>query len=88
MPRRNSTGGKARLGRTGRQGEAHIRRLLVTGAQSVLSCSKAARANPWIQGLLARRPRTVVAVAPADRTARIAWAVMARGTTYRSAAAA
>ena len=54
----------------------------------MLYCSKAARANPWIQGLLAKRPRMVVAVALANKTARIAWAVMARGTTYRIAAAA
>ena len=88
VPRQNSTGGKSRLGRTSRQGDAYIRRLLVIGAQSVLYCSKAARANPWIQGLLAKRPRMVVAVALANKTARIAWAVMARGTTYRIAAAA
>ena len=88
VPRQNSTGGKTRLGRTSRQGDAYIRRLLVIGAQSVLYGSKAARANPWIQGLLAKRPRMVVAVALANKTARIAWAVMARGTTYRIAAAA
>jgi transposase len=88
VPRQNSTGGKTRLGRTSRQGDAYIRRLLVIGAQSVLYCSKAARANPWIQGLLAKRPRMVVAVALANKTARIAWAVMARGATYRIAAAA
>jgi transposase len=88
VPRQNSTGGKTRLGRTSRQGDAYIRRLLVIGAQSVLYCSKAARANPWIQGLLAKRPRMVVAVALANKTARIAWAVMARGAIYRIAAAA
>ena len=88
VPRQNSTGGKARLGRISRQGDAYIRRLLVIGAQSVLRCSKAARSNPWIQGLLAKRPRLVVAVALANKTARIAWAVMARGTAYGTAAAA
>jgi transposase len=88
VPRQNSTGGKARLGRISRQGDAYIRRLLVIGAQSVLRCSKAARSDPWIQGLLAKRPRLVVAVALANKTARIAWAVMARGTAYGTAAAA
>ena len=88
VPRQNSTGGKTRLGRTSRQGDTYIRRLLVIGAQSVLYCSKAARANPWIQGLLAKRPRMVVAVALANKTARVAWAVMARGTIYRIAATA
>ncbi len=88
VPRQNSTGGKARLGRISRQGDAYIRRLLVIGAQAVLRCSKAARSDPWIQGLLAKRPRLVVAVALANKTARIAWAVMARGTAYGTAAAA
>ena len=63
VPRQNSTGGKTRLGRTSRQGDAYIRRLLVIGAQSALWCSKATKANPWIQALLAKRPRLVVAVA-------------------------
>jgi transposase len=88
VPRQNSTGGKARLGRTSRQGDGYIRRLLVIGARSVLYCSKAARMDRWIQDLLARRPRTVVAVALANKTARIAWAVLARGAPYRIAAAA
>jgi transposase len=88
VPRQNSTGGKTRLGRTSRQGDAYLRRLLVIGAQSVLRCSKAARANAWIQGLLAKRPRLVVAVALANKMARIAWAVMARQTPYRIGAAA
>jgi transposase len=88
VPRQNSTGGKARLGRISRQGDAYIRRLLVIGAQSVLRCSKVARSDPWLQRLLAKRPRLVVAVALANKTARIAWAVMARGTAYGTAAAA
>jgi transposase len=54
----------------------------------VLRCSKAAKSNPWLQRLLARRPRLVVAVALANKTARVAWAVMARGTVYGMAAAA
>lgn len=88
VPRQNSTGGKTRLGRTSRQGDAYVRRLLVIAAPSALSCSKVIRANSWVQGLLAKRPRMVVAVALANKTARIAWAVMRRGTTYKIAAAA
>jgi transposase len=88
VPRQNSTGGKTRLGRTSRQGDAYVRRLLVTGAQSVLRCSKAARSDAWLRGLLAKRPRLAVAVALANKTARIVWAVMARQTAYRIAAAA
>jgi transposase len=88
VPRQNSSGGKTRLGRTSRQGNAYIRRLLVIGAQSALFCSKATKANPWVQALLAKRPRLVVAVALANKMARIAWALMARQTTYQAAAAA
>jgi transposase len=88
VPRQNSTGGKTRLGRTSRMGDAYVRRLLVIGAQSALWCSKATKANPWVQALLAKRPRLVVAVALANKMARIAWAIMARQSTYRAKAAA
>ena len=88
MPRQHSTGGKQRLGRISRQGDSYLRRLLIIGAQSVLRGAKAARSDPWLQGLLARRPRLVVAVALANKTARIAWAVMTRQQSYRQAAPA
>src|SRR4029079_8865290 len=87
VPRQRSTGGKQRLGRITRDGDRFIRRLLIMGAQAVLQSSKAARANPWIQNLLARCPRLKVAVALANKTARIAWAVMTKGEIYRQAAA-
>jgi transposase len=73
-PRQKSTGGKQRLGRISRQGDQYIRWLLIIGAQTMLLRSKATRANPWIQSLLARCPRLKVAVALANKTARIAWA--------------
>jgi transposase len=85
VPRQNATGGKVRLGRISRQGDGYLRRLLIIGAQSVLRGSKAAKADPWVQGLLARRPRLVAAVALANKTARIAWAVMTRQRVYRQA---
>jgi len=88
VPRQHSTGGKQRLGRISRQGDSYLRRLLIIGAQSVLRGAKAARSDPWLQGLLARRPRLVVAVALANKTARIAWAVMTRQQSYRQAAPA
>ena len=87
-PRQKSTGGKQRLGRISRQGDQYIRRLLIIGAQTTLLRSKAARTNPWIQSLLARCPRLKVAVALANKTARIAWALMTKGETYRQLAAA
>ena len=84
VPRQRSTGGKQRLGRISREGDGYIRRLLIIGAQAVLLRSKAAHADPWVQDLLARRPRLVVAVALANKTARVAWAVMTKGQPYRS----
>ena len=85
VPRQRSTGGKQRLGRISRLGDKYIRQLLIVGAQTVLLRSKAARSDAWIQGLLARRPRLVVAVALANKMARIVWAVMAQGQNYRQA---
>jgi transposase len=85
-PRQKSTGGKQRLGRISRKGDQYIRRLLIIGAQTVLLRSKAARVNPWIQGLLARCARLKVAVALANKLARVAWAVMAKGEPYRQIA--
>src|SRR5215204_635254 len=87
-PRQKSTGGKQRLGRITRKGDQYLRRLLIVGAQTVLLRSKAAKANLWIQGLLARCARLKVAVALANKTARIAWAVMIRGECYQPVAAA
>jgi transposase len=85
-PTQRSTGGKRRLGRISRKGDQYIRRLLIIGAQTVLLRSKVAKANPWIQSLLARCPRLKVAVALANKMARIAWAVMAKGEPYRQIA--
>jgi transposase len=87
VPRQNSTGGKQRLGRITHQGDAYIRRLLIIGAQSALQCSKEVKENAWVRGLLGRCARLKVAVALANKTARIAWALMAKGDVYHRAAA-
>src|SRR5919202_1651632 len=86
VPRQRSSGGKQRLGRISREGDRYVRRLLVVGAQSALIGSKELKASPWVQGLLARCARLKVAVAVANKTARIAWAVMTRDEPYRRAA--
>jgi len=88
VPRQNSTGGKARLGGISKRGNSYLRRLLVNSAHTVLLCSKAAKADPWIISLRGRKPRLVVAVALANKTARVAWAIMSRQDTYRRIAAA
>ena len=85
-PRQNSSGGKTRLGGISKQGDSYLRRLLVGGAQAVILRSKAAQADPWLCALRRRRPSMVVAVALANKLARIAWAVMIRQTEFRHGA--
>jgi transposase len=84
VPRQDSTGGKRKLGPISKQGDRYLRRILVVGAHAVL---KRARLHPqkypWLTQLLARRPLKVVAVALANKMARIAWALLAKGETYR-----
>ena len=85
VPRQNSTGGKERLGSISKQGDRYLRRLLVVGAISIVRTARMRPDKyPWVIELLARRPAKVVAVALANKMARIAWAVLARGETYRA----
>jgi transposase len=87
-PRQNSTGGKARLGGITKRGDAYLRRLLLNGAQAVLRWSKGARSDPWLTALSGRKPPMVVAVALANKMARIVWAVWTRSTEFRRPALA
>jgi transposase len=87
VPRQNSTGGKARLGGISKRGDSYLRRLLVNSAHTVLLCSKQAKTDPWLTSLLSRKPRLVAAVALANKTARVAWAIMSRQDTYHAAVA-
>lgn len=88
-PRPHSSGGKERLGRISRQGNPTLRRLLVLGATARLRhARRAADEASWAARLLARRPFKVVAVALANRMARIAWALLTKGGTYRASPAA
>ena len=62
--------------------------MLVTGALTALTRSKAVKALPWIEGMKARQKRPmVIAVALANKMARITWAMMVRGIAYRASAA-
>jgi len=84
VPRQDSTGGKQKLGPISKQGDRYLRRLLVVGAHAVLRLAKKSPQNyPWLAQLLARRPFKVVAVALANKMARVAWALLARGGSYR-----
>jgi transposase len=86
VPRQMSTGGKPKLGPISKQGDRYLRRLLVVGAVSVLRRAKLHPEKfPWITQMLARRPFKVVAVALANKMARIAWALMMSGKTCRAA---
>src|SRR5882762_2860123 len=87
VPRQNSTGGKERLGSISKQGDRYLRRLLVVGAISVVRTARMRPDKyPWVVELLSRRPAKVVAVALANKMARIAWAVLAKGEPYRALA--
>jgi transposase len=79
---------KHRLGGISKRGNQYLRRLLINGASANLLRSKATNADPWVIGLRQRRPSLVVAVALANKTARIAWAVMHRHENYQRVAAA
>ncbi len=81
----NSSGGKERLGRISKMGDQYLRRLLVTGMTARIGAAvrKPETADPWLVAMLARKPRKLVALALANKTARIAWVVMARGESYR-----
>jgi len=84
VPRQDSTGGKQKLGPISKQGDRYLRRILVVGAHSLLRRAKQnPEKYPWLAQLLARRPFKVVAIALANKMARVAWALLARGGTYR-----
>ncbi len=82
-PRDHSTAGKQRLGKISRQGDETLRSLLIVGATAVIRWAKPGHASPWLLALLARKPRKLVAVALANKIARIAWAIMMHGETYQ-----
>ena len=85
VPRQDSTGGKQKLGPISKQGDRYLRRILVVGAHSVLRRVKQnPEKYPWLTQLLARRPFKVVAIALANKMARVAWALLARGGIYRA----
>ena len=89
VPKQNSSGGKDRLGNISKQGDRYLRSLFTTGALAVIRYAKihGTRHRPWLTALLARRPTKVAAIALANKIARMAWAMMARGERYKEPAA-
>ena len=95
VPRQHSTGGKPRLGKISKMGQRDLRRLLITGAMAVVRWAvRRGRTNdPWLARMLARKPRMLVAVALANRMARIALycnlgALTTKKESYRAPAVA
>jgi transposase len=85
VPRQYSSGGKERLGRVSKAGQADIRRLLIIGAMSRLTWlgRKSIPQGSWLARMLARKPRMVVAIALANKMARTIWAMLTKETDYR-----
>ena len=85
VPKQHSSGGKDRLGSISKQGDRYLRSLFVAGALAVIRYAKihGTKHRPWLTALLTRRPTKVAAIALANKLARLAWAMMARGERYR-----
>ena len=81
VPRQSGTGGKVRLGAISKRGDPYLRTLLIHGARSVLCHTKAP--TPWQSAIQKRRPANVATVAVANKMARTAWAILARGEAYQ-----
>jgi transposase len=89
VPKQRSSGGKDRLGHISKQGDRYLRSLFVAGALAVIRYAKihGTKHRPWLTALLARRPTKIAAIALANKIARMAWAMMARGERYKEPAA-
>jgi transposase len=85
-PLQNSSGGKERLGRISKMGDKYLRKLLIVGMTSLVRRArhKPETVDPRLADLLARKPVRVATVAMANKAARVIWALMVRGETYRS----
>ena len=85
VPRQHSSGGKERLGRISKAGQADIRRLLIIGAMSRLNWlgRRSIPEGSWLARMLARKPRMLVAIALANKMARQIWAMLTKKEDYR-----
>ena len=90
VPRQHTTGGKPRLGGISKMGQRDLRRLLVSGAMTVVTHAvrRGEVTDPWLAGMLARKPKKLVAVALANKMARTVWALATKKETYRVRTAA
>lgn len=90
VPKQTSTGGKSRLGRITKRGNAYLRKMLIHGARSICYAHRDSDTplSSWIRGLTSRMPTSKVFVAIANKLARIAWAVLRSGKTFDASALA
>ena len=89
VPKQHSSGGKDKLGSISKQGDRYLRSLFTVGALAVIRYAKlhGTQHRPWLTALLARKPTKVAAIALANKIARMAWALMAKGERYKEPAA-
>lgn len=89
-PRQLSTGGKQKLGSITKMGERTLRRLLIIGCSAVVlqASKRGAPAGSWLEQMMARKPRMLVTVALANKTARIIWALLLKQEAYKAPVAA
>lgn len=84
-PKPHSSGGKERLGRISKAGNRYLRRLLYLGAMAQIAARRRGRpGSDWLWAMLQRKPVKVVAVALANRMARVVWALIRTGDSYRA----
>jgi transposase len=85
-PLQKSTGGKQKLGATSKMGERTLRRLLIIGSSAVVlqASKRGAPKGSWLERMLARKPRMLVTVALANKTARIVWALLVKQEDYKA----
>jgi transposase len=90
VPRQHSSGGKERLGRMTKAGQADIRRLLIIGAMSRLNWlgQRTIMEGSWLSRMLTRKPKMLVAIALANKMARQIWAMLTKNEDYRDPAMA
>lgn len=86
VPRQHSSGERSRLLGISKRGDTYLRTLLIHGARSVVSrCdSRTDTLGRWIRDIKVRRGFNRASVALANKNARIIWALMAHGDTYRA----
>ena len=89
VPKQNSSGGKDKLGSISKRGDRYLHSLFTTGALPVIRYANihGTGYRPWLTALLMPRPTKVAAIALANKIARMAWAMMAKGERYREPAA-